>query len=107
ELGGHSLSAARVVARVRETLGVELPLRALFEAPTVAAVAARLGGLEAEEIAAGPPLTPMPRTGDLPVSFAQERLWFLDQLRPGTSLHTMPLALGLRGRLDRAALAAS
>jgi len=105
DLGGHSLLAARVVARVREVLGVELPLRALFEAPTLAGMAERVRSAEAAE--AAPPLVPVPRDGDLPLSFAQQRLWFLDQLRPGDPAYNLPHALALDGALDGPALMAT
>ncbi|HEX7240318.1 MAG TPA: condensation domain-containing protein, partial [Longimicrobiaceae bacterium] len=105
ELGGHSLLAARVASRVRESLGVEPPLRALFEAPTVEALAARvdalLSGGEREE---APPLVPVPRDGPLPLSFAQRRLWLVDRLQPGSPAYNMPFALRLRGALEPALL---
>ncbi|HLE83813.1 MAG TPA: amino acid adenylation domain-containing protein, partial [Thermoanaerobaculia bacterium] len=103
ELGGHSLLAARVVSRVRETLGAEVPLKALFEAPTVAALAARV---EAAQGAGGvrPPLEPAPAGATPVLSFAQERLWFLDRLEPGGTAYNIPVALVLRGRLAAAAL---
>ena len=76
DLGGHSLLATRVASRVRRELGVELELRTLFQAPTVRALAARIGQAAR---AGGPPLVPLPRDGQpLPVSFAQERMWFLE-----------------------------
>ncbi len=105
ELGGHSLLATRVVSRVRTALGVELPLRAVFEAPTVAALAGRADALAG--VGAGgkaPPLVPVPRDGPLPLSFAQQRLWFVDRLQPGSAAYNMPYPLRLRGALDVRAL---
>ncbi|HEX4494252.1 MAG TPA: amino acid adenylation domain-containing protein, partial [Thermoanaerobaculia bacterium] len=106
ELGGHSLLAARVISRLRGAFGVELPVRDLFEAPTVEALATRIEaarrtGAEASR----PPLLPVPRQGDLPLSFAQARLWFIDQLEPGTPLYNMPLALRVAGPLAPTVLA--
>ncbi|HTQ79624.1 MAG TPA: condensation domain-containing protein, partial [Thermoanaerobaculia bacterium] len=107
-LGGHSLLATRVLARFSHTLGVELPVRRLFEAPTVAALArvveaARESGADL----AIPALFPAPRDGDLPLSYAQERLWFLAQLEPGGASYNLPVALRLEGGLNTAALEAS
>ncbi|HEX2191419.1 MAG TPA: condensation domain-containing protein, partial [Longimicrobiaceae bacterium] len=106
-LGGHSLLATRVVSRVREAFGAELPVRALFEAATVERLAARVQAALAEAGDAPPPLVPVPRGGPLPLSFAQQRLWFLWQVDPGSSAYVMPGALRLRGTLDAAALRAS
>ncbi|HEX3130157.1 MAG TPA: amino acid adenylation domain-containing protein [Thermoanaerobaculia bacterium] len=102
DLGGHSLLGTRVVSRVRDAFGIDLPLRVLFEAPTLGALAARI---EPGEGAEAPAIVPGPRTDDLPLSFAQERLWFLEQLEPGGSAYNLPLALRLSGPLDVAALA--
>jgi amino acid adenylation domain-containing protein/non-ribosomal peptide synthase protein (TIGR01720 family) len=106
ELGGHSLLATRVVSRVRQLFACELPLRALFEAPTVAGLAARID----EAVRTGstgsavPPLVPSGLDGPAPLSFAQERLWVLDQMEPGSAAYNIPAALRLRGALDVAAL---
>ncbi|HSK79061.1 MAG TPA: non-ribosomal peptide synthase/polyketide synthase, partial [Thermoanaerobaculia bacterium] len=97
ELGGHSLLATQLVSRVREAFGVEIPLRALFEDPTVAGLAARIEtGGEGRVL---PPVVPVPRDGLLPLSFAQERLWVIDQLEPGTIAYNLPTGLRLAGRL--------
>jgi amino acid adenylation domain-containing protein len=104
ELGGHSLLAMRVVSRVREVFGVELPLRALFEGPTVAEVAARVEALRSGEAPADAPIVPVERTGPLPLSFGQERLWFIDRLRPGNASYNSAAALRQGGALDAPAL---
>ena len=106
ELGGHSLLATRVVSRVRQAFGVEMPLRALFEAPTVAGLAKRVDVLSRAGTASQvPPLVPVPRDGEpLPLSFAQQRLWVVDRLDPGSAAYNMPSALRLRGALDVEAL---
>nr|WP_275899245.1 non-ribosomal peptide synthetase [Pyxidicoccus caerfyrddinensis] len=104
-LGGHSLLATQVISRIRSTFGVELPLRALFEAPTLAGLAARIDS--ARESAHGlvaPAIVPVPRTGPLPLSFAQQRLWFIDQLEPGGSSYSIPRFIRMQGSLDVAAL---
>ncbi len=105
ELGGHSLLATQLVSRVRETFGVEIPLRTVFEAPALAALASAIPGrgpMGDDELA--PPIVPVPREGDLPLSFAQQRLWFLDRLVPGNPFYVMAFGLRLEGPLDVAAL---
>jgi len=102
-LGGHSLLATQVVSRIRETFQVEMPLRCLFEAPTVAGLAATIDGSRGTGLQA-PPIVPVPRYGELPLSFAQQRLWFIDQLDPGNSVYNFPAAVRLKGPLNVVAL---
>ncbi|PTH83159.1 non-ribosomal peptide synthetase, partial [Streptomyces sp. A244] len=104
ELGGHSLLATQVVSRVREMFSVELPLAALFDRPTVRGLAALVDGAARD---AAPPVTPVARDGALPLSFAQQRLWFLDQLEPGSVDYNMSTRLRFAGELDAAALGAA
>jgi len=100
ELGGHSLLATRVISRIQQDFAIDIPLMALLQTPEVAAVAALIEAAQAAGQGAKiPPLVPVPRDGALPLSFAQERLWFLDQMQPGSSIYNMPLALRLRGDL--------
>ncbi|HWN42369.1 MAG TPA: amino acid adenylation domain-containing protein [Thermoanaerobaculia bacterium] len=109
DLGGHSLLGTQVVSRVREQLRVELPLRAIFESPTLSSLARRIEDLRRTGGEAGPPrIEPVPREGlrdgALEVSFSQQRLWFLDRLEPGRATYNIPLALRFEGPLDAGAL---
>jgi amino acid adenylation domain-containing protein len=101
ELGGHSLLATQVMSRVRAAFRIELPLRTLFDHPTVEAFASAIdrAGLEGES-GQIPPLVPVPRTDHLPLSFAQQRLWFLTQMDPESGAYNLPFALRLGGALN-------
>jgi amino acid adenylation domain-containing protein len=103
-LGGHSLLATVVLARVQETLGVRMPLSAFFTAATVSELAARVEALRRAGLPPLPPVVPVGRDGALPLSFAQERLWFLDRLQPGSAFYNVPIALRLDGALEVRAL---
>ncbi|HYR08117.1 MAG TPA: amino acid adenylation domain-containing protein, partial [Longimicrobium sp.] len=103
-LGGHSLLATRVVSRVRQLFAVELPLRVLFEGPTVAELAKAVAALRRAGLAQLPPLLPVERRGPLPLSFAQERLWFLSRMEPDSPFYNVPAAIRLGGALDASAL---
>ncbi len=100
ELGGHSLLATQVISRARSAFGVELPLRALFEAPTAAGLAERVRSLHGARPAAPLAIVRVARNGDLPLSFAQQRLWFLDQLHPNSSAYNNPYAMRMKGVLN-------
>ncbi len=108
DLGGHSLLATRLTLQIRDAFAVELPVRAVFQAPVLADLAAHIAALQVGGAAVeSRPVQRLPRaTWPLvaPLSFAQERLWFLDRLIPGSAAYNLPLALGLDGPLDAVAL---
>ena len=103
DLGGDSLSAMRVVAAINASLDAGLSVRALFDAPSIAQLVSRLGGVDGGL----EPLTAVERPTVVPLSFAQNRLWFLDQLHGPSPIYNMPVALRLGGRLDTDALRAA
>ena len=104
ELGGHSLLATQLVSRLRKTFDIELPLRNIFESPTVASLAEQIsagrGAPTALAPAEAPPIVPVPRGDEIPLSFAQQRLWFLDQLEPNSPFYNIPESVRLTGPLD-------
>ncbi|MDX6502434.1 MAG: hypothetical protein QOG23_5698, partial [Blastocatellia bacterium] len=106
ELGGHSLLATQVMSRLRAAFEIDLPLRSMFEAHAVGRLALLVERAVAQQRAkiTPQPITRAERGGPLPLSFAQQRLWFLDQLEPGLSAYTIPAALRIKGRLETEAL---
>ncbi len=109
DLGGHSLLATQMVSRVRKALGVELPLREIFNAPTVAGLTARIealrgSGVTGEEFA---PIATEPSTDGRKLSASQRRLWFFDRLEPGSSAYNLAFRVVFEGELDLAALTRS
>ncbi len=101
DLGGHSLLATQVVSRLRDAFEVDLQLRDLFETPTVEQVALAIDRLRQKEAGiTAPPIEKAPRDQELPLSFAQQRLWFLDQLAPGSASYNIPSAMRISGKLN-------
>jgi amino acid adenylation domain-containing protein len=101
EVGGHSLLAIQVLSRIRAAFQVELPLRSIFDAPTIAGLARRVEEAQREgQGMLAPPLVRVPRKLDLPLALAQQRLWILDQLDPESAAYNLPIALRLQGHLD-------
>ncbi len=101
ELGGHSLLATQLISRMREAFQVEIPLQSLFEGPTVEQLAKNIGtAIHAATQVQTPWLQPASRDEALPLSYTQQRLWFLDQLEPGVSPYKISGAACLRGRLS-------
>ncbi|MFJ2746357.1 amino acid adenylation domain-containing protein, partial [Streptomyces sp. NPDC087440] len=104
DLGGHSLHATRVISRIRAVFGMEVPPRAMFEAPTVAQLVGRMADAQGARTAP----VPADRPAEIPLSFAQRRLWFLNRFEgPESITYNMPIALRLTGPLDRGALRAA
>ena len=106
DLGGHSLLATQVIARIRSECQVELPLQTIFEHPRIAALAREVERAHARPNGkrAAPPLVRAARGEEIPLSFAQQRLWFLDQLTPNRATYNVPACLSMRGELDAESL---
>jgi amino acid adenylation domain-containing protein/FkbM family methyltransferase len=105
DLGGHSLLSTQVISRLREVFQVEIPLRAIFEDPNVAGLAKRIEAAQKGEPGSRmATIQPASRNGAVPLSFAQQRLWFLEQLGAGNSYYNIPVVLRLSGKLDVSAL---
>jgi amino acid adenylation domain-containing protein/FkbH-like protein len=106
DLGGHSLLATQLLSRIREAFAVEISLKSLFESPTVAGVAVCVEAArrDDDESLQAPPMTRALRDGVLPLSFAQQRLWFLSRLEPESAFYNTPTAMHVAGRLDVSAL---
>jgi amino acid adenylation domain-containing protein len=103
ELGGHSLLAIRLISQIRSSLDVEIGIRSVFEAPNIAALAKHL----VDAPAARKALVPVARPAEIPLSFAQRRLWFLNRLEGSNATYTIPMAVRLKGDLNRSALEAA
>lgn len=105
ELGGHSLLATQVISRIREVFQVDLPLRSLFESPTISTLLETLEkAMSTGQMLQVPTIKRVQRDGDLPLSFAQQRLWFIDQLEPGSPIYNVHVPVRLIARLNIAAL---
>lgn len=105
QLGGHSLLATGVMSRIRDVFELEMPVRSLFESPTIAQLAVNIEtNLKQQHSQAIPPIEKINRDRPHPLSFAQQRLWFLNQLEPDSPLYNVPAAVRLTGLLDVSAL---
>ncbi|HEY9810874.1 MAG TPA: amino acid adenylation domain-containing protein [Halomicronema sp.] len=100
ELGGHSLLATQAISRLRKVFEIDLPLRLIFESPTVATLSESISQYRAGEKLKATPIKPALRSEKIPLSFAQQRLWFLDQLQPGNPAYNIPAAVRLKGVLN-------
>lgn len=101
ELGGHSLIATQLISRIREAFAVDAQLSTLFESPTVAGLAAKIEAIgSAERQVTTPPIKRVSRDSELPLSYSQQRLWFLDQLNPGNTSYNIHKSVRFKGQLD-------
>ena len=110
DIGGHSLLATQVMSRISSSVGVDIPLRKIFEGPTIEDLASCVEQeLRKADRVDAPQITKLPRAEgmSLPLSFAQQRLWFIDQLLPGNAAYNIPIALRIEGSLDESALKSS
>lgn len=108
DLGGHSLHAIRMLTRVSHEIGFSIPINQLFRTPRIAELASLVAGQTGTDNGAtAAPIDPVSRTGDLPLSSGQQRLWFLDQLSPNNAAYIMSLGMRIKGNLDPAILKAS
>ena len=104
-LGGHSLLATQVIARIRDVCQVDIPVKVLFEYPTISALAAQVDRSQQQQhTLSRPPLIATARTDSIPLSFAQQRIWFLDQLQPNNAAYHIPMAIQLGGQIHYRAL---
>ena len=104
ELGGHSLLATLVISQLRETFSVELPVRRLFESPTIRELSRHIDGARRGDRSVASPIERVSREGKLATSFSQERLWFLNQFEGQTATYNIAEALRLKGSLNVPAL---
>src|SRR5262249_17922241 len=105
EIGGHSLLATQVISRANHAFGVNIAVSGIFEEPTIAGLGRKIeGALGSGEMAEAAPIVRVTRIGNLPLSFAQKRLWIVDQMQPGNAAYNIPGAVRLEGELNVQAL---